>query len=332
MSMNEEDIRPAELMRLQAAAAEKDRQWLLSRQKEFVSVACPACKGLRLAQVFEKLGFSYDRCTECGTVLMNPRPSPQLLAEFGLNSANYEFWNSQVFPATEAKRRDTIFRPRAHKLVEECRANNLSAVTVLEVGAGFGSFCEQLSECELFQRIIALEPSPRLAESCRRRGLEVIESTIEKCALPNNSVDVVASFEVIEHLFDPDLMLKEVNRILRPGGLLAISCPNIRGFDLMTLATASDTIDHEHMNYFHPRSMSELLARHGLRVANVSTPGQLDVDLVRNAAISGRISLEHQPLLQHMLIDNWEACARPFQAFLASNNLSGHMYALAIKP
>ena len=44
--------------------------------------------------------------------------------------------------------------------------------------------------------------------------------------LPDQSVDVVVSFETIEHHYEHDEMMKEIQRVLIPGGLLIISCPD----------------------------------------------------------------------------------------------------------
>lgn len=76
------------------------------------------------------------------------------------------------------------------------------------------------------------------------RGVDVDAATVEHAArrypaaafavddatrldsVPDDAVDVVVAFEVIEHLADHDQMLEAVRRVLRPGGLLVISTPN----------------------------------------------------------------------------------------------------------
>ena len=123
-----------------------------------------------------------------------------------------------------------------------------------------------------FKRVVAVEPTPSLADTCRTRGVEVIQSTIEQARL-EHGVDVVVSFEVIEHLFDPAAFVVRCRDVLRSRGLLVLTCPNIQGFDIDVLGPVSPAIDVEHLNYFHPASLSALLVSHGFEVLETSTPG-----------------------------------------------------------
>lgn len=49
----------------------------------------------------------------------------------------------------------------------------------------------------------------------------------EKFPLKDNSVDLIIAHEIIEHLFDTDHFVKEIRRILKPGGFVIISTPNL---------------------------------------------------------------------------------------------------------
>ncbi|MFY0598149.1 MAG: class I SAM-dependent methyltransferase [Cyclobacteriaceae bacterium] len=53
-------------------------------------------------------------------------------------------------------------------------------------------------------------------------------SVFPPIALPDNSFDSIATFQVIEHIQNDELYLKEIHRILRPGGTALISTPNIK--------------------------------------------------------------------------------------------------------
>ena len=57
-------------------------EWLRSRHATFAAANCPACQGRADRAAYEKLGFRWDRCGVCTTAFMNPRPSPETLAEF----------------------------------------------------------------------------------------------------------------------------------------------------------------------------------------------------------------------------------------------------------
>ena len=330
MTLTENAIRPHNLMEGLRTEVEADRQWLLARQDRFVFVTCPVCEQTG-TPAFTKLEFRYELCRDCRTVFMNPRPAEKLLHEFYDQSRTYTYWNQHVFPASEAARRKSIFVPRAERVLDFCQRYGIRTGTMLEIGAGFGTFCEEIQSRQVFQRIIALELTPDLAASCASRGLEVIQEPIETLQMPAGSVDVIAAFETLEHLFSPRDFLRTIHQLLAPDGLVVITCPSIDGFDVVTLQTHSDTIDHEHVKYLNPVSIRQLATECGFEVLEIVTPGRLDADIVRNKVLSGVINLEGQPWLQQVLIDRWETLGQPFQEFLAANNLSTHMWMVATK-
>ncbi len=331
-TLTEQEIRPADLMEKQKVVAMIDLGRMLSRYDEFVTVDCPACGSSSRTFKFEKNGIRYDECTECETFYVNPRPSSDVLDWFYRDSPNYAFWNDVIFPASEAVRREKIFVPRVDRVIEICKKYNNPMQSLLEVGAGFGTFCTEVQSRGVFGRVVAVEPTPALAETCRSRGLEVIEKPIEHIDLSEGEgFDLVANFEVIEHLFSPKGFVEQMARLLKPGGLMVLTCPNGKGFDVEVLGPVSNTVDHEHINYFNPASLAKLLADCGMTVLESFTPGKLDADLVRNRILSGEYDVSGQPFLKKILIDEWDAQGQAFQDYLVASGLSSNMWLVAAK-
>jgi 2-polyprenyl-3-methyl-5-hydroxy-6-metoxy-1,4-benzoquinol methylase len=329
--IKEDEIRPDILRDEQAKRFASDINRLLKYRAQFQDVSCPACDSVNASKVFTKYELSYVKCSQCETVYINPRPSPDILERYYETSENYAYWNEFIFPASESARREKIFRPRANRLVEICQRFNIKTQTLLEVGAGFGTFCEEVKKLKLFDRVIAVEPTPGLAETCRKKGLDVIEKPIEQIQLKQGGVDVVAAFEVIEHLFSPMNFLKSCWELLAPRGIVVVSCPNIKGFDLVVLQELSETVDVEHLNYFHPDSLSKLFISCGFQILEVTTPGNLDAELVRKKILSGAFDVKSQPFLKQVLVDGYENLGNNFQEFLVQNKLSSHMWLVAQK-
>ena len=306
---------------------------LLTRRREFVATPCPACDSGESLPKFSKNGFDYRQCRHCETFYVSPRPTPEILEWFYRHSVTYAYWNKHIFPASEQARREKIFVPRVDKLLELCVKYAIPMGSLLEVGAGFGTFCAEISERKRFERVVAVELTPELAATCRSRGLETIEEPVEKITVADSGAyNVIASFEVIEHLYAPADFLRNALRLLAPGGLLALSCPNGCGFDIEVLGTLNSNVDHEHLNYFSPRSLAHLLERCGFEVLESFTPGRLDADIVRNEALSGRFDLTRQPFLQRVLVNEWDPHGPAFQDFLVRQGLSSSMWVVARKP
>ena len=74
---------------------------------------------------------------------------------------------------------------------------------------------------------IGVEPSEWAAEYARTElGVDVQTGTLESVRFPDAAFDVVTLWEVVEHLPDPRVTLREVRRILRPEGQLILSTPD----------------------------------------------------------------------------------------------------------
>lgn len=332
MTLKENDIRPDELMKGQAERFENDIARMMSRQDEFVDASCPACGTDDAKPRFTKYGLRYVECSRCETMYITPRPSPEVLDYYYENSENYEYWNNFIFPASENVRMERIFRPRAQRLAQTIERFGVSRSMLLEVGSGFGTFAEAVRDINLFERIVAVEPTPDLAQTCREKGFEVIESPFEHVDQSQYNASVVTAFEVVEHLFSPRQFFEMCRNVLQPGGLVVVSCPNGQGFDVEMMQDKAGAVDAEHLNYFNPKSLALLVESCGFEVLDVSTPGELDVDLVRKKALSGEIRLDQDPFLERVLLKEHERLGAPFQKFLAQNCLSGHLVLVGRRP
>jgi 2-polyprenyl-3-methyl-5-hydroxy-6-metoxy-1,4-benzoquinol methylase len=325
----ENDIRPKALDAGKMTALEADLEFLASKKDTFVDVCCPACNEAEHQPVFKKYSFQFVQCKNCDTVFMTPRATPNVLKAFYRNSKLYEYWNKFIFPASMNVRREKIFKPRVARLIDICKKYNIASDCIVEVGAGYGIFCEELMRKRYFKRVIAVEPNSDLANTCRSSGLEVIEAPIENIDHEKYKANVLAAFEVVEHLFSPQTFIENCAKILESNSLMILTCPNYKGFDIGSLAENSDSIDAEHINMFNPDSVELLLNRCGFKVLECSTPGELDAEILRTKVLNKEYSLDGQPFLKAVLIERWEELGRRFQKFLKENKLSSHMWVVA---
>lgn len=329
--MKESDIRVDDNIEYRWSLYKKDQERLLRKKDDFVFVNCPACDGRSSTLFYERDGFAFEICSFCDTVYVNPRPTIELLIEHYKFSEAEKYYNENIYSITESGRIDHLVKPRLEKIYHYCQKFNVEFNTFLDVGAGFGTLCEIAVKDGKFKKVIAVEPDPSPANICRSKGIEVIEDIIENVEY-KEIADVVTSIENIEHVFCPDLFLKKIYNILKNNGLLILSTPNIKGFDLTILKDKSDnTTAPDHLNYFHPVSLSLLLNDCGFEILEIQTPGKLDVELVRKKVLDGTISLSDQPFLQRVVIDEYEKYGNSFQEWLSNNKLSSHLWIIARK-
>lgn len=326
--LSEQELCPDKLLAGQEEAFARDIKRLQAKKSDFMAVNCPACGQGNSSPIFSKFGFQYLQCPACQTIYMSPRPSPEVMASYYANSENYRYWAQHIFPASEAVRREKINKPWLQRILEICTRHGVPRNHLVEIGAGFGTFSALVNAEKAFQSVTAIEPTPEMAQACRERGVHVIEKGIENVAEEVRPADVVVAFEVVEHLFEPAVFFQQASRLLAPGGILVVSCPNGLGFDIGTLGAESLAVDAEHVNLLNPDSIRLLGEKCGLHCLEVSTPGRLDAEFVRTAALDGRCDLTKQPFLHRVLIEEWDTLGWPFQQFLAAHNLSAHMWAV----
>lgn len=328
--LQENDIRPSHLAAGERKTLKMDLIWLRKHQREFVEVSCPACGKKGNKKLFSKQSFIYKRCERCSTIYISPRPTKKILEEFYKNSAYYVYWDKYIFPASEKSRREKIFKPRVDKVIELCKKYRIPTKKSLDVGAGFGTFCEELQNRNIFKSVVAIEPIPNLAITCRSKNIETIEQPIERVEFPDDEkFDLITSFEVIEHLFSPEEFVKHCRRLLKPGGLFVLTCPNGEGLDISVLKKQSDNVDYGHLNYFNPLSLANLLKKNDFTILENQTPGKLDAELIRKKIIEGKYKAKDNSFLLRILTDDWERVGDLFQKFISDNGLSSHLWLIA---
>jgi len=215
--MKVEKIRPTYLIREYEIIKNKEIKKILNHRNSFIEVSCPACESDSIQFLFRKNDFVFVSCKSCETVFINPRPDIEILKDFYMNSKLQKFWNKKILASTEDYRRSRIIIPRAKKVIDLCKKHRVPSKLFVDVGAGLGTFCEEISKFSIFDNIIAVEPSSYLAEICRTiKNVNVIEKIIENVDLDEASV--ITSFELIEHLFCPKDFLSACYNKLRGGG------------------------------------------------------------------------------------------------------------------
>lgn len=128
---------------------------------------------------------------------------------------------SYVWRAGQERRLDMILRAAG------ARAQG----RVLENGCGVGMYVEKLSA--LGGTVLGLEFDFDRARQAHVRSPHIINGAGEALPLPSSTADLILSHEVIEHVQDDRAAVREMIRVLRPGGRILLFCPN-RGYPFET--------------------------------------------------------------------------------------------------
>ena len=131
---------------------------------------------------------------------------------------------------------------------------------VLDLGCRSGALTRHFLEGN---SVVGLDVDPAALEKAAALGIEPVQANVEE-PLPfeDASFDVVVAGELFEHLQFPDALVREVRRVLRPGGVLAGSVPNAFRVQsrLRFLRGRPPEDDPTHLRMFSPTALRELLA------------------------------------------------------------------------
>jgi SAM-dependent methyltransferase len=103
--------------------------------------------------------------------------------------------------------------------------------TVLVDGCGVGMYVEHLAPYA--RQVIGLDIEIERTVDAHARSSDILCSAAERLPFPANTFALVLSHEVLEHVQDDRLAIREIVRVLKPGGRLALFCPN-RGYPFET--------------------------------------------------------------------------------------------------
>ncbi len=184
--------------------------------------------------------------------------------------------------------------------------------TVAEFGSGLGY------NLEIFRpqnEVIGIEGLCAAAEAATARGIATITADLSAAVpLESATCDVVLCLDVLEHLMDPGLCLREAHRILRPTGMAAINVPNhfsLSGRINIALGSGADSVkffpehadwENPHVRFFRHSSIRKLIASCGFRIEAdwsarfPSIPIVHGWPVVRRSKVAGALA-QHAPEL-----------------------------------
>lgn len=154
---------------------------------------------------------------------------------------------------------------------------------VLEVGCGAGHTLEHLKQRRRAAWTCGIELVDDVAHDAETRVDQVLVGDVERLELPiaPRSLDLILLLDVLEHLVDPWTTMARLAGLLRPGGHVIASIPNVRHHSVVLPLIVrgrwsyapSGVLDRTHLRFFTRQSAIALVETTGLRVDAQRTTG-----------------------------------------------------------
>ena len=188
--------------------------------------ACPTCHGKATSEAFRLADFAYRRCHRCRTVFVEVGiPDSAVHARY--HAAYFESSNSQDDQrhgyASYREARASMLRSFAARVALIRRF--VPTGRLFEAGAAYGFF---LKAAEPHFDGAGVDISAHAADIARREyGASVTKGDVESLDFADSTFDVAVMWDVVEHLIRPVTALKELRRVLKPGGYLFLSTDDV---------------------------------------------------------------------------------------------------------
>jgi 2-polyprenyl-3-methyl-5-hydroxy-6-metoxy-1,4-benzoquinol methylase len=229
-------------------------------------VVCDLCGADNPDLFLEKDEFHYVRCRRCGLVYVTPRlrNHPQQQDRFYQHAAG-----AYLEAVAELDR-----NPKRMKSLTQAARSYLPYKRkgiLLDVGCGFGAFLDAAKS--VGWKACGVEVAS-LPASIAARCHNVFNGYLSDAPYEPNLFDVVRLNNVIEHTPSPRALLRDIVRVLRPGGLLYISTPNVDSFSLALQRARWNYVGgQDHVYLLGLKTLRRLLEAEGFEVMRLSTRG-----------------------------------------------------------
>lgn len=209
--------------------------------------------------------FSLVKCKNDGLIFVNPRLTEKSLTNF--YQKQYFSYYANTKSEAHKKRQETFKVEIAdlERLTEKLKVG----WKILDVGCGGGFFLASLNNS---WEKYGTEVNPTALKYGKDTfGLNILKGHLREVNFHDETFDVIKIRGTIEHLPDPMSELREINRILRKGGLIAVNTPNIGSICGRIYKEKFRMVDPiHHIYYFSTKTLSLMLKKVGFKVRKVS--------------------------------------------------------------
>jgi len=166
---------------------------------------------------------------------------------------------------------------RASRLYWALRTIKSHRGKLLDVGCGAGDFLEAFSFYRKDLSLTGIDLSKKSVGLAKKRNIRAkfLVADAHKLPFKDHSFDIVTCFDMIEHVKNPELVLSEIGRVLKPPGVFHSFIPtekNIFSFEgfLIKLGWKGKEIYAGHPQHFSFEQIKKMLGKNGFKIINIA--------------------------------------------------------------
>jgi 2-polyprenyl-3-methyl-5-hydroxy-6-metoxy-1,4-benzoquinol methylase len=237
-------------------------------------------------------GLNLVECNNCGLCFINPSPKPEFIPRLydknyfiNLRASNQRINTCACTLFSEKglsynKRQNSLLVVARLKLAIAEKHINMAGKKCLEVGCATGEFCKALSERGA--KPLGLDISDYAISVAKKRypTLDFRNIHLEQIS-DEEKFDAIFAFELIEHLYNPNIFWEKVQELLPAGGLLVFSTPNYGNGKIVGLQNwIGLKTSFEHLYYYSVESLTNYGNKYGFSLVSWYTGNGNGVELI----------------------------------------------------
>jgi 2-polyprenyl-3-methyl-5-hydroxy-6-metoxy-1,4-benzoquinol methylase len=245
-----------------------------STERKLSLVDCNLCGADDFEIVFPK-GYAQlhriVRCKQCD--LMYANPQELIDCERFLNNPVESDANDPG--VAQYHRKQEIQIPDNLKALQMLNEMLPERGKLLEIGCFRGVFADRIREAGW--EVTGLEPEIGPLHYAREKyGLNVVHGVLPHQELKPDTFDAVVLLHVIEHMPDPAANVREIRRLMKPGGVLVVETPRFDSFMFKILGRRERSMGNcnGHIYFFTVPTLTRLLEKSGFEVVRVDLVGR----------------------------------------------------------
>lgn len=205
--------------------------------------------------------FSVVQCRDCGLKYTNPRPHVDCIGRF--YPSDYKPHRKRPKPPRRPSRLAWL---TGHDCPERRGELPCPPGRLLDFGCGSGAFLARMADRGW--QVTGLDASPHAVDCVRSLwSLPAFVGSLPHPDLEPGSFDAVTMWHSLEHVHEPLEVLRAARRLLVPGGLLLVACPNIDSLPARWFGSDWFGLDlPRHLTHFKAKTLTEMLIAAGFRV------------------------------------------------------------------
>jgi len=220
--------------------------------------------------------FKVNRCKNCQLWFLNPRPDYDFLQKY--YSASYipyqkkeDDWRDKlefiIYRILTGKKRDK-FPFSLLKLIVRRGMVVKPGGNILDIGCGSGNYLKIAKKMGM--NCYGTDIYSGAKNIFENDGIKFYNKKVEDIKFDENFFDVITLNHVLEHLADPIMVLKKINKFLKPEGVLIVHVPTSNSFNIKVFRRFCQSVDSpRHLYLYNPTNIKEIAKQAQFKIEKI---------------------------------------------------------------